>query len=264
MKKNLYAFIIPLLSAICISFIFSCGKKSDPKPTPPAVDSLKIGLLAYYQFNNSGADSSGKGNDAYNYHNLTSTDNRFGKPNSAFYFNGTDGYMVIKDNNSLRLSNTDFTLNVWVEFDSYNNSFGSEILCKRGEGHTNGWNYGITGVEDQIHGYPIGAPSYQVSGSSDPIAIGINPIGLGHWHMLTTVYSLTNQTISYYEDGVFQNTLGNIPSPNPSTAADLYIGQDSQGSGATAYYLQGKLDDIRIYNRAISVSEIQKLFSLTH
>ncbi len=173
--------------------------------------------------------------------------------------------MVVTDNVDLRLSNTDFTLNTWVDLEAYNSSYGDEVLCKRGTGSTNGWNYGITGILDQSNnGFALGVTSWQVSGGTDPLALGVKVITLNQWHMLTTVYSFSKKQLSYYIDGVLDKIATNIPSPAATTTADLYIGQDSQTSGNTAYYVKGKMDDIRIYNRAISVAQIQKLYSLPY
>jgi hypothetical protein len=253
------------LIAVITVFAASC-KKTDavtpPVVVPPVVvvDSLKIGLLAYYPFNNSGADSSGKGNDAVTYYAITSTTNRFGKANSAFHFDGATSYMIVKDNADLRLNNVNFTTNVWIYMEAYNTSFGSEVLCKRGTGSTNGWNYSINGNAISNGGL-IGATSFQVSGGTDPLAAGSKTVGLNAWHMLTTVYDVTKKQITFYVDGVFDNTLSNIPTPSSTATADLYIGADSQSS---AYYLKGKLDEMRIYNRALTLKQIQKLYALTN
>jgi hypothetical protein len=255
MKKNL----LPYFFLFIVLMSASCKKTESTAPvTPtPVVDSLKIGLLAYYPLNNSGADSSGKGNDVYAYYAITSVANRFNKPNSAFSFNGTSSYMIIKDKADLRLSNTNFTTNVWVYMEAYNTSFGSEILCKRGTGSTNGWNYSVFG-NGSLNTAPIGSTSFQVSGGTDPLAPGGKAIGLNQWHMLTTVYDVTKKQITFYIDGVLDKTTSNIPSPVSTATADLYIGADSQGPD---YKYKGSIDDIKIYNRALPQNQITKLFT---
>jgi hypothetical protein len=224
---------------------------------------LRIGLLAYYQFNNSGADSSGKGNHISYYVNMTSVENRFNKPNSAFSFDGVASYMIVPDNADLRLSNTDFTINTWVNIANYNASYGFQLLVKRNAGPGGGWNYGITGVANQINnGVMLGVNSFQVSGGSDPFALGTKVIGLNQWHMLTTVYSLQKKQLTYYVDGVLDNVTNNIPSPSATVTSVLAIGSDSQTVNSTAYFYKGKLDDVRIYSRALNATSIQRLYIL--
>lgn len=241
--------------------VASCKKAEETKS--PTVDSLRVGLIAYYQFNNGGADSSGKKNNVAYYVHMTPTTNRFNQPNSAFSFDGAKSYMLVKDNTDLRLNNTDYTLNVWVNQVDYNNSYGVELLCKRGAGNANGWNYGITGKLNQINnGTLLGVASMNLSGGGgDPLALSTKVIPLNEWHMLTTVYSLQKKQISFYVDGVLSNTVANMPTPNANATADLYIGQDSQDVNATSYFLKGKLDDVRIYNRALSLKDIGKLYT---
>ena len=82
---------------ISISFLVSVL----PKVVVPPVDSLKLGLIAFYPFSyDSAVDSSGNGNNGTIY-DITSVPDRFGKVNSAYYFNGMDSYIDIKDNQNI-------------------------------------------------------------------------------------------------------------------------------------------------------------------
>ncbi|MEN0057008.1 MAG: LamG-like jellyroll fold domain-containing protein [Mucilaginibacter sp.] len=219
---------------------------------------LDLGLLAYYPFNNSTADISGNKNNGLAY-NLTSGADRFGKANSAYYFNGSGSYIRVKDNMALRLNNTDFTLNTWTKLDNYGSTFGVNLLSKHLSGADNGWAWGITGF--QI--YPIGIVTYGPGGGS-AFSRGVLTVGLNQWHMVTTVYSVQNQSISIYVDGVFDNITYGQPSPKGIINSDLYIGRDNPEVPTDGYFVKGLLDDIRIYNRALSAADIKKLYNLTH
>ncbi|MBS1501762.1 MAG: Ig-like domain-containing protein, partial [Bacteroidetes bacterium] len=96
-------------------------------PKAQAVDSLKVGLIAYYAFNNNAVDSSGNNNNGTVY-NAVSTTDRFGNANSAYQFDGTSSYITVPDNQALRLSHTDFTINYWVNLDEYTVLSGSAVL----------------------------------------------------------------------------------------------------------------------------------------
>ncbi|MFD2148223.1 LamG domain-containing protein [Mucilaginibacter antarcticus] len=262
MKRIIFLFLaIAVFGVACI--------KLDAVPTPeipptlppvtPTVDSLKIGLLAYYTFNGSVVDSSGKSNHGVAA-NVTYTTDRNNKVNSALQFNGLSSNVVVKDKLDLRLNSIDFTLSVWVNLDAYNASYGSEILCKRGTGSKNGWNYSLNGNAIS-NGGAVGATSFQLSGGTDTLAAGIKPIALNQWHMLTTVYDFNKKQISYYIDGVLDNTAIKIPTPVRTANADLYIGADSQ---SFSYLLKGKLDEVRIYNRALTAAQVKKLYAVTN
>ncbi|GAC1307734.1 MAG: hypothetical protein NVSMB24_20120 [Mucilaginibacter sp.] len=226
-----------------------------------SIDSLKVGLIAYYPFNyDSAVDSSGNGNDGTIY-NITSVADRFGKANSAYYFNGVNSYINIKDNQSLRLGNTDFTINSWVNLDQYNTSSGSFVLSKRtGTSSNDGWGYSVTGT-----GFISGSGlAFFGDGGTDPYALSKTLTGTSKWVMITVVYSVSKQEIKTYINGALDNTTENIPPPSASIVSDLYIGRDNINAPSDGYFLKGKIDDIRIYNRAINPATIQKLYTLPY
>lgn len=260
MKKNTLTFLISLVSILNIGLLPSC-KKIDPAPQKTTTDSLKVGLLAYYTFNNTGADSSGRGNDGFVY-SINSTTDRFGRANSAYYFDGVSSYIRVKDNQDLRLANTDFTINTWVNLVEYNQSYVSAILVKRNSGPNNGWGLSISGYATQINnGGIVGKASYG-PGNASANAYTNLIFNTNRWYMLTIVYSIKNQQLTYYVNGVLDGVTNSIPTPNTLTNADIYIGRDNPNV-SSGYYIKGSLDDMRIYNRTLSVSEIQKLYALT-
>lgn len=227
---------------------------------PAPTDSLKIGLIAYYPFDNSAADSSGNGYDG-TLANVTPTQDRFGNENSAYHFSGdSSSYISVNDNHALRLHNTDFSINVWVKLDTYNTSFGDEIVCKRYPGNNNGYSYSISGYENTVA--PLGSYGFGPGGTS-PGGTSNSTINLNQWYMLTVVYSLAQQQLTFYKNGVFDGSSANdVASPDGSSNAVLYIGKDDP-QNPTSYFINGTLDDIRIYGKMISVDEIQKLYNLT-
>jgi len=249
-----------LLLAVTITAFASCKKGNGPI-IKKAIDSLKVGLVAYYPLNNSAADSSGNHFDGTAY-NLTSTTDRYGKANGAYYFNGVNSYMTVQDEPQLRLNGIDFTLNSWIKIDEYNSSYGSIIMAKRGEGSTNGWNFGIAGYGDLTNYVnALGVVTYSISGGDDPYLRGNEVLDTTRWHMVTTVYTLATKQAKIYVDGNLDatSTADSLASPNSTSTAPLYIGADFVTG---AYFLKGKLDDLRIYNRALTSKEVFALYVL--
>jgi hypothetical protein len=224
-------------------------------------DSLWADLIAYYPFNNSGVDSSGNKNDVFYYRDITSTTNRFGKANSAFSFNGTSSYMVVADKAALRLSNTDFTVSVWAKPAEFNSSSGSFIMSKRRPGFNNGWGFSITGATSGLG--PSGMIFFGPGGNVND-AVSNQNISLNNWHLATVTYSVATLQMRMYINGVLVNTVNNIPSPNGFINSSLYIGSDNLIENATTYFYKGVYDDIRIYGRALSAKEVDKLFKATN
>jgi hypothetical protein len=225
-----------------------------PKPIIPPVDSLKIGLLARYDFNNSGVDSSGNRYDGA-VHNVTSATDRFGNVLGAYSFDGVSSYVSVPDHVDLRLNNTDFTINAWVKIGGYSNSYENNIVTKRITGANNGWAFGLNGPLVS----PPGALAFGPGGGLAN-AYSTNVVGLNQWHMVTVTYDLSKQQISTYIDGVFNNATPGILSPNATITSLMYIGKDDPSVPSTGYYFQGSIDDVRVYNRGLSKGQIQQLY----
>ncbi|MEJ7822566.1 MAG: hypothetical protein WKF85_09610, partial [Chitinophagaceae bacterium] len=73
---------------------------------------LSKGLVAYYPFNGDANDASGNGNHGIAYNVTPATDN-FGKPNSAFSFNGTNSYIRVPNSPSLNPT-SQISICAWV------------------------------------------------------------------------------------------------------------------------------------------------------
>jgi len=221
--------------------------------TTPVIDSLTIGLIAYYPFNNSANDSTIYANNGTAF-NLTSIPDRHGKANAAYHFDGSTSYIEVPDyNNILTLGGISFTLNAWVKLDSYNDSYATAIMSKRGDVDDGAWAWFITGEATS----PTGVVFFDLDDSNPP-AVGITVVGLNSWHMVTSEYDFTTKKISIYIDGTLDKSLS-IGSPLIALNHPLYIGKDNEDFQEPSYFFQGAIDDIRIYNRKLSIDDIHKL-----
>lgn len=214
--------------------------------------SLSHGLIAHWPFNNTGADVSGNGHNAI-LNNLIATTDRFGHSASAYQFNGFSSYAMVADKPALRLNRTDFTLNAWVKLNSYNSSYGFHIFSKREVGLNNGWAWSVSG---QL-GKPVGVITYGPGGGSIN-AWGTAVVGLNNWHMVTSVYFNDTGKLKIYVDGVLDTIITNISTANGAITTALSIGKDSSMND---YYLNGAMDDVRVYGRSLNIYEIQHLYN---
>lgn len=237
--------------------LVSC-KKIKQDEVREAVDSLKVGLIAHYQFNNSAVDSSGNGHNGTAY-NVTPTTNRFNKANSAYYFDGTDAYITVPDDPALRLSGKDFTLNAWVKLDEYNSSYGSCILTKRITGANNGWTMLVNGQSATSIGNVFFGPGANLAN-----AVSAKPVPLAQWVMLTCEYRVSTGQLIIYINGQLDSITNNFLTPNAAITSLIYIGKDDPSIPANGYFFKGSMDDLRMYNRALSNVEILKLLVLPY
>lgn len=232
-------------SAISASTVSKLYVATSPNPNP--------GLIAYWPFNNSGTDRSGNFNNGV-VTDVSSTADRFGNALGAYHFDGSTSFVALPDNPPLRLSNTDFTLNSWIKLDSYNSSLASIIMSKYDKGGS-GWLWAISGSGESPY---VGFLDFN-SGYFATSANSTKSISVGQWHMVTSVYTLASKQLAIYIDGALNNTVSNISSPDAAATGQLIIGNANNG-----YFFQGALDEVSIYNSALSVSTITQMYKATH
>ena len=76
------------------------------------------GLVGEWLFNGNAADTSGQGNNGQVNGAVLATD-RFGNPNSAYSFNGSNAYIQLPNSNSLQIGLKDYTIAAWIKTDTH-------------------------------------------------------------------------------------------------------------------------------------------------
>lgn len=214
---------------------------------------LGQGLVAYYPFNGNAKDESGYVHHGSVYGAILTID-RDGNTNSAYKFDGND--YIISDNKDVSFKkNQNFTVSIWVKIPNGCNdsNYCGGILSKMG----------LTG---KIEGYQIG---YHNSGvfrfeyyPDNPPSTGTHFHGITNivdnsWHLISVTVDKENNTIKLYTDSKLENTIiGDWISGATETTNPLYFGM-LRGSN---YHYTGIIDDLRIYNRALSSSEVLELY----
>ena len=208
---------------------------------------LSDGLVGYWKMDEtattSGAvDASGNGNDGTYYGNASTTGGKFG--NGGVFSGTSTGYIEVADDDSLDVVDS-ITLSAWIK--TVHDGFNSIILDKKyHDCYTFRKKYDGT-IRTALR---IGGTVYDY----EP---GGTLIDDENWHHVVTTYD--GSSIKSYVDGslvgVPEEAFGTIS----ATANNLIIGWASNLSGSD-YYWQGNLDEVRIYNRALSKSEVRKLY----
>ena len=224
---------------------------------------LDDGLIAYYSFdnieNNILKDDSGNGHDGIIYGNPKVVDGVKGK---ALEFDGIDDYIIVPNSNDLN-PKYEITISAWFVSKDTSKSGSSGDLLTKGQ-----WYPGLRQIEFPIHHYP-----------SDYMRFAINPDGgslswisteydwnikqeLNKWHHVVGVFD--GRHLKLYLDGklVSEKTLDKLTPINcPENPENLYIGGGKDYWGDIANKFKGIIDEIRIYNRALSDDEIKALYN---
>jgi hypothetical protein len=220
--------------AVCVVVFLFCGF---------AHADLRDGLVAYYPFNGNAHDESGNGNNGTVY-GATLTTDRFGKSNSSYKFNGTTDYIDLSGTNILNFSTGGFSLVAWVNFtaDISDKIIVSKHIC----GYQSGY---FIGSWRNSFGFFLSSEQSRFATTEK--------YNDGNWHLFVGVYDGAVQYL--YVDGVFK--LSQAMVYKNTNNANIWIGgANGAGSCLVSGRFEGIIDDVRIYNRALSASEIQEIY----
>lgn len=208
------------------------------------------GLIAYYPFNGDIKDHSGNENNATD-HNTTFTEDRFGKNNSACKFNGYSSYLSILNKDALNPVN--ISIAAWVQVENFysGDNGGNYIVSKGNDG--NYGHYGLLYLSEipKIQGIIGGVGLPHIGLTSNSV------IKENQWTHLCTTYD--GQKLRLFVNGVLDSEiLANENYYLGCNAEDLYIGKNHHL--VYPYWLGANLDEVRIYNRALTDDEVFTLF----
>jgi chitodextrinase len=200
---------------------------------------LPPSLVAAYSFNEgtgtSVTDVSGSGNNGTIANATWTTAGKYG---NALVFNGTTALVTINDSASLDLTKA-MTLEAWVN-PSVVSSAWRDVVYKGDD------NYYLEGTSPSV-GVPCGAGRF---GTAHVGAFGRVVLALNTWTHLATSYDGT--TLRFYVNGVQVSSRAQtgaiVTSNNP-----LQIGGDS----LYGHYFQGMIDEVRVYDTALTAAQIQ-------
>lgn len=202
-----------------------------------------LGLAAYYPLDANALDESGNGNHGTLY-GPTTTSDRFGRGDRALMFNGTNNYIVISHSASLNIPHN-LTVVGWCYMTT--SSWGRLVR------KINTWGLPVGGYILTAGSNFINAElQLTTSGNGVTIARKDTALALNRWHFVAMSYDGTG--VSLYLNGTRIYSMSASGLINPNTY-NVYI-----GSSEGVEFFTGKIDDIRIFSRALTESEILFLF----
>ena len=255
------------LTLILVLFVIPLGISQDLPSNIPA-----NGLVAYYPFNGNANDESGNGNHG-TVNGAILTSDRNGDDNTAYDFqvldwdSGNNGGDYIYIPHSSEFNFESFTLSAWV----YRKSVGASnspqhltIMRKFEEGYNNpngeSWNFDIAHGTDNGGSILIGRVIEQSPSPATKFeCASTNTIIEKEWTNVIMTYS--DKTIKTFINGVesCSSTNNNI-TLNTLGTSGISIGMSVQANGNWGPF-DGSIDDVGIWNRALTYQEIQNLYT---
>ena|GEM_PF-4477305 len=221
------------------TILFFCGILAVCHFNAVGID-LQNGLVAYYQFNRNANDSTSYGNNGTIHSGsligAKFVKDRFGLDSNALSLNNS--YVEVPDANCFHFT-SQFSISVWV----YSTTGGTFVSKPRA----------------------VGGTGIRFSGGATGISIGLNngpqnylldaPLGLAStiWHNYVVTYD--GDSVKLYADTILVNA-AQYQIVFANSTQPLFIGLESPELGGQ---FEGTIDDIRIYNRALTTAEIKAL-----
>lgn len=252
MQAKLFTLCLALC-AVC----FSATSQDVPDYVPTD------GLMAWYPFNGNANDESGNGNDgAVNGAVLTS--DRFGNDGSAYDFDGNNDWINCGSDPSISISSA-LTYSAWFSAESLTNYAG---IVGRGKGTS--CNQAVSmimldtsnGMRFELKGGTLAPENAQC----ESVISVPNGFSLNTWnHVVSVWYGPQLDMSAIYLNGQFfasaVTTIESITSGTGSSENFLKIGnRDLYNSGVSYGFFDGKIDDVGVWNRALSDCEITELY----
>ena len=200
------------------------------------------GMAAFYPFNGSANDESGNGHHGVTGGNIVLTTDRFDQTNAAYEFDGVNDFI----NTSSTFDFPNRTLSLWINaYDISGTGATAKVAITQDD---NALNNGILRVDFQNNQMTLWAGG--VSGKYVTSTVTANS-----WMHLVLIRE--GATTRYYVD----NVLAHSSTADASGSTINPVPEFIIGSGrlTTDQFFKGKIDDIRVYNRALNEQEINAL-----
>ena len=206
--------------------------------TPPP-----SGLVSWWGGDNNALDLAGT-NDGAPMNGATYGTGRVGR---AFSFDGVDDYVNVPNSPSWNFGTNNFSIDFWVNFNSANNpGYNNFIGHDEAGGSNNKW---IFYLKD-------GLLKFHINGSTGSYEFGSYPFlpVPGTWYHLALTKD--GSIYKFFVNGGLVDTYTAATPSVPDANAPLTIGQ-SESLG----YINGLMDEVEIFNRALSADEIASIYN---
>lgn len=241
---------LPLFIVVVMCAVLGSCKKNDTNNV-----NLSQGLLAYYPFNGNANDESGNGNNGTLFNGATIVADKNGKLLSALSLNGTNGVIVTNGNKLVNTNEMTLSMDVMQRQTGNRQTFVSSINYNTGFGFQY-W------VGPQMQNDPNTYVGFARGGADcnsfySEAAGHLNGFTLEKESWYTIVVTFKSSTIKMYVNGTLTGE-GNAPSSTINVCANsnFLIGSWWKNDPIG---LNGKIDNVRIYNRVLNPDEIKAL-----
>ncbi len=213
--------------------------------TVTVANAQTAGLVAGWSFDEASGtlatDSSGNNNTATLVNGVARGTGKYG---GGLTFDGVNDYLTIPNSASLNISGTGLTLSMWINPQATGGD--SVVLGKPWNATMTSpyYQYGIELAGGTVPVFYVGTTSGVLSASMG------SALALNQWSNLAVTFN--GSQAQFYVNGTLVTT-ASLSASITARGNPLRLGADAN----TQQFFKGSLDDVRIYNRALTAQEIQ-------
>ena len=209
------------------------------------VDLPTIGLVAYYPFNGNANDESGNGNHG-TVQNASLTTDRFSNPNSAYYFDAKESTRIFAD---IKDRYKSLSVSIWV-YQEFAITYWPRIL-----------EFGTLPIIASAGNHPVflkEGRKGEIYSRPDFIESCQQTPGYGKWIHIVVIHDHDRGFHKMYIDGKLAKRRSTLDHLNPVSSIISFGNGRHVNNNQLGF--KGKIDDIRIYDRALESSEVAALY----
>jgi hypothetical protein len=215
---------------------------------------LSNGLAGYYPFTGNANDSSGN-----NINGIVTgaqlANDRKGRTNCAYSFNGTNQYITIPDNNSVNDFTTQLSISIWLNYNGFpGTNTSSQVIGKWGIGGVNNAAYGIGLFSENSTTATLRA-SVHKAGVNSGVSTAPTTVSTNTWYHF--VFTFNNGTLKVYLNGDLVKSFTGPINSTQNSNYNIDLGREAYGNYV---YYKGSLDDVYLYNRELNIAEVKNLY----
>jgi hypothetical protein len=216
-------------------------------------------LVAHYPFEGNAVDLVNNNNGTV--HGATLTTDRVNHANSAYAFVDTSTNYIDAPNPPSLGINSAITIMAWVYIEEFR-STNFQVVQKNATGTIHAFAMPILGNDGIFYGGALQKNKFglelTLNGTFKSGMWSVISLSAGKWYHLAATYDHSTQMTKLYLNGQLDHAITGVSGTIQQNDNLLNIGRFG---GENRDYFNGKLDDIRIYNEALSANQIKSLYS---
>ena len=216
------------------------------------------GLVGWWPFNGNADDESGNGNNG-TVNGATLTADRNGLANKAYSFDGVDDFITISNSVTANIIGS-YSVNFWMLSSNLTLQIGGQEVIADRDQTTYDFKFRlIYGIQQT----PFKQDTYiQTCSNGNNNCFAVNTLlpSSSIWENYSIVYKANNLLFSAYKNGVLIGSVQNTIFSAGNRQINLGRSVNPDDPNGTSYF-NGNIDDIGIWNRALSECEIQDLYN---